>query len=96
MAAAMVVSSIPKAEGMEIVEQACTAQSISVVNDVSLYGLFIYFTTGHMLLVALVLRLVLKREFEIRIVYPQQHVVQKDANLLDVRSRLVVLLSNLL
>ena len=80
MAVAKALSSIPKAAGMEFVEQACPAQSISVGGEVSLSWPLVISLLVNMLLVTLVLRLILKRDTEIRIVCSQQHVRDAEAS----------------
>ena len=69
MAAATVLAHIPKAKGAEILEQSCVAQTISVGGDANLYWPLIISLIINLLLVIIILRLVLKREKEVNIVY---------------------------
>ena len=69
MAAAAVLAHIPKAKGVEILEQSCVAQTFSVGGDTTLYWPLIISLMISLLLVVIILRLVLKREKEVNIVY---------------------------
>ena len=69
MAAAAVLAHIPKAKGVEILEQSCVAQTFSVGGDTNLYWPLIISLMINLLLVIIILRLVLKREKEVKIVY---------------------------
>ena len=69
MAAATTLASIPKAKGAEILEQSCVAQTISVGGYTYLYWPLVISLAINLLLVIIILRLVLKREKDVNIVY---------------------------
>ena len=77
MAAAAVLAHSPKAKGAGILEQSCVAQTISVGGDANLYWPLIISLMINLLLVVIILRLVLKREKEVNIVY--SHTSAQDA-----------------
>ena len=81
MAAATVLANIPKAKCADILEQSCVAQTVTVGSDAILYWPLIISLIANLLLAIVILRLVLKREKEINIVYA--NTVAQDAEASD-------------
>ena len=69
MAVAMALAAIPKAKGAEFLERSCVAHTIVVGAEVSLHWPLVISLLINLLLVLVILRLVLKTENEVNIVY---------------------------
>ena len=75
MAAAMVVASIPKAQGAEMGEQSCIAQAVQVGYNVSLFWPLLIRVIINMLFVSTLLKLVWRPNTETQSVYPRDNVL---------------------